>query len=165
MSHSFQILDLIFSAIIGAAGVVISVLLYRLSCQRRRESWLKTFMDMHHEFWKEPDYAEVRSWLACDVAFKSIAPVLRKREKCPSEITDSEYKILEKLDKFLNFMARIVEVNPEFPRQGDVWERLFFEYWLKECAHKKRKELHWYLKRFYKDLIHKSGIEIDTKKE
>lgn len=151
LSHALQ-------AIIGFAGVVIAGLVYVLSRQQARESWLRTYKELHETFWSDTDFRKIRAWLACDNSYSKIRPTLKKRqminnEPCLSDsMSEEEYRILEKLDRFLNFLMRVVVINPEFKKREDLWEKLYFRYWLKQFGHPNRPELRWYLRKFYPQL-------------
>lgn len=142
----------------GVMGALIAWLGYKLSRQQSRESWLRTYKDLHEAFWSDPDFREIRAWLACDAAYSRLCPILSKRRQIDEgvqpalSLTEDEYAQLERLDRFLNFLMRVVVVNPEFKRQKSLWTKLYFDYWLAQFGRATRSELTWYLQRFYPDL-------------
>lgn len=152
------IISNILQGIIGLAGVVIAGLVYALSRQQKREAWLRTYKELHETFWSDVDFKDVRAWLACDESYSKIRPVFKKRQaideegSVAGELSEEEYRVLEKMDRFLNFLMRVVVINPEFKRRRDLWEKLYFDYWLMQFGIPSRPELAWYLRKFYGEL-------------
>lgn len=160
-----QFISILLPSLLGLAGVLIAAgLVYKFSRQQARESWLRTYKELHEFFWSDPDFREIRAWLACTDAYAKIQPVLEKRqlidkENRPSDsISEEEYKKLEKLDRFLNFLLRVIVLNPEFKRRRDLWDKLYFQYWLDQFYHPSRPELRWYFGEFYEDIYKTLGI-------
>ena len=159
LSHIAPWFPAAMGLVITGLGVLIGWLGLRHSHQLARDSWLRTYKDLHEVFWSDPDFPKIRAWLACDSAYSQVVPVLRKRMKIDQEpaaqlsLTEDEYAQLEKLDRFLNFMMRVITVlKPEFTRRKDLWTKLYFDYWLAQFGKESRRELAWYLERFYPDL-------------
>lgn len=147
----------VIGVVITFIGVVIAGLVHRHSIQQARESWLRTYKELHEAFWSDPDFREIRSWLACDSAYSIIQPIMKKRQliaekpSASASISVEEYQVLEKLDRFLHFLLRIAVLNPEFENRRDLWDKLYFGYWLKKFNHQQqRPELKWYYEEFYK---------------
>jgi hypothetical protein len=154
-----QIISLIISGVTSIAGVVIAVMLYKLSKQQQREAWIRTFIESHEAFWNDSDMVHVRSRLACEQGYQFIKPILLKRKDIsdnklsPEALAESEYVELEKLDKFLNLLLRINAVNTQAkfnPKQDQMWNRLFFTSWfVKMFGSDRRTELRWYVESFF----------------
>ncbi len=140
---------------VAAAGVLVAYMVYRLSRQNQTESWLRTYEDLHEIFWTDPAIREVRSWLASSPAYEKVKPafVQRRRilegEDSADQQSSKDYEALEKMDRFLNFLMRVVAVNPAFEKQRDLWQNLYFGYWLEQFARDDRREICWYVQQFY----------------
>jgi hypothetical protein len=145
------------NSLMGLVLVFIAALGIKLSRQQARDSWLRTYKELHETFWSEPDFQEVRAWLANEVTYATVKPVLKKRQAMANNqeacsLPLEEYEVLEKLDKFLNFLLAVIIINPEFKKRVDLWQNLYFDYWLKKFGDSNRPELGWYLKEFYREL-------------
>ncbi len=149
--------QLAVTTLVGIVGAVLSWAVYRLSTQQRDDSWLQLFGSIHDEFWNDEDLKEVRAWLACDAAYGDVGHVLHKRRdpERASSLTSDEYAKIEKLDKFLNLMTRIVSLDPQIEQQRELLRVLFFTYWLRLAIGMTpddanvREDLHWYVRKFY----------------
>jgi hypothetical protein len=145
----------IITSFAGIASALVALFVYFLYRTQRKESWLKYFNELHQFFWTDEDFKTVRSWLASDVKYeKELKNILEKRLKGRDYVSIEEYISLDKLDKFFNFLVRAKEVNPEFKKQRELWERLYFQYWFNEIALADRKYLWLYYQDNYK-LVHK----------
>ena len=154
-----QIISLIISAVTSIAGVVIATMLYKLSKQQQRESWIRTFIESHEAFWNDDDMAKVRSRLVCEQGYQIVKPILQKRKaifdnKLPPEaLSELEYIELEKLDKLLNLLLRINAVNSLVklnPKEARMWNKLFFTRWFMRLFDSDRRtELRWYVETFF----------------
>lgn len=40
-------------------------------------------------------------------------------------MSEDDYRVLEPLDRFLNFLMSVVAINSEFKKQKDLWEKLY----------------------------------------
>jgi hypothetical protein len=140
----------------GIANVVIAYFVLRLRSQQARESWLRTYKDLHESFWSEPDFREVRTWLACNQSYAHVQYVFERRrllDDTIDSVSEEEYPVLEKLDRFLNFLRRVTVIDPEFKeRRCGLWKDLYFEYWLRQFDDPLRSDMRWYLIRFYESL-------------
>ena len=160
-------LQAIIGVVTTITGTVVAVFVYILSRQQLRDSWLQTYKELHETFWSDSTFRNVRAWLACDSAYEPLRAVLEKRRAIdeqrlsPTNLTQEEYSFLESLDRFFNFLIRVIVINPQFKRRPDLWKKLFFDYWLLQVT--KRSELLWYLRRFYEDelflMLTKSNVE------
>jgi len=100
--------------LVGIAGLVLSLAVYRLSTRQREDAWLQHFAAIHDRFWSDDDMKEVRAWFDCQDAYRKVEGVLKKRRdpQAAATITTDEYSELEKLDKFLTLMTRVVSLHP-----------------------------------------------------
>jgi hypothetical protein len=155
----------LLSSLIGlAGGLIAAVLVYKFSRQQARESWLRTYKELHEFFWSDSDFQEIRAWLACNRSYAKIQPILEKRQLIAKEhglsdsLSEEEYKMLERLDRFLNFLLRVIVINPDFKRRKDLWDKLYFQYWLDQFYHPNRPELRWYFEEFYEEIYKTEGV-------
>ncbi|MGW4125303.1 hypothetical protein [Nocardia sp. NPDC004711] len=143
---------------IGAAGAAISTLLYMSHRQQNEESRLTVLREFQREFWRDPDMACVRSWIACDDSYRMIAPILMKRLESDGQLTANEYATLERIDKFAASLLGYLWTTARFRGQHrDATRRIFFEYWIAQATTEKRSALHAYLEKFYGELISLPG--------
>ena len=149
--------QLIATAFAGGAGLLLSWAVYKLSGRQRDDSWQIHFASIHDSFWNDDDYKEVRSWLSCDQAYPAVSGVLAKcldKAEDPS-ITPKEYENLDKLDKFLNLMTRVIALDTGSKTNRRLLETLFFRYWLKRATKKTddenldKNDLYKYVERYY----------------
>ena len=144
--------------IIGIAGVVISWGVFRLTKQRMKDTWIRTYAEIHSAFWNDPIIQEVRCWLAYPNVNADLKSILLKRRDIDKAVRDKpsltceEYSKLDKLDKYLNILLRAVTLNPKISRKRDLWNALNFKYWLCACLDSHRPELKWYVQKFYSQL-------------
>ena len=134
-------------------AIAVAILAYlgiRLNHQLRNDAWTRALRDFHQFFWTDDDCQKVRSWIACDVAYLTILPVLQKR-RLNLNISEEKYEILEKIDKCFALLVsyNMLSKNKYFHRRSA--RRFFDEYWITET--KKRHELYLYGKKFYKELF------------
>lgn len=125
---------------------------YILNRRLREDTWARTLRDFHQFFWTDPDCKEVRSWIACDNAYNGVDKILDKTKKEES-LTKEEYNTIEKIDKFLALLLSYKQIERKHSMHGDISNRLFDSYWIKEIRGEKRKEFLWYLGEFYPELI------------
>jgi|YNPBryulayer2012_1023412.scaffolds.fasta_scaffold29435_1 hypothetical protein len=151
-------IDVISQAFLGIVGLLISWALYQQSKQRAKDTWLRTYAEIHSSFWNDPEIQQVRYWLAYPSAYKAIKEVLIKRrlidngaENIP-DLVHEEYEMLDKLDKYLNLLLRAITINPKTLPEYDMWNALHFKYWLNACLDTRRDELIWYISKFYPQL-------------
>jgi hypothetical protein len=151
--------------VIAAAGTAIAILAFRVNRQGHRESWLRNYRELHELFWTDQSLKDVRHWLASDRAYRFARAALLKRRRLEElkglgqaisdddYLTDEEYEVIEKLDRFLNFVQRVqIVVVPEFRKKADFWSTLFFAWWLVRCRSADREEIHWYIRTCYPDI-------------
>jgi len=159
-----KLISQLLQGLTGIAGIVIAALVYKFSRQQDRESWLRTYKELHETFWSDPDFRTIRAWLASNDAYSTIQPILEKRRliddgpKIAEILNEEEYKVLEKFDRFLNFLLRVIVINPEFKRRRDLWDKLYFQYWLDRFYDPNRPELKWYFDNFYQRIYKTLGI-------
>jgi len=94
--------------------------------------WYKEFRELNKEFWEDETIKIVRAWIACDEAYEEIETILDSRIK-NKVITKDQYESLDKIDTFCALMTRIMDLDtrPRTKRQREMWQHLYFEYWLK----------------------------------
>jgi hypothetical protein len=158
----FSFLTLVFTAITGIAGTIITVQIYMLSRHEQRNAWIKTYTELHEAFWNDPVMTKVRYWINYDRAYLEIKPILQKRRDIAvgkieqEELQESEYKCLDDLDKFYNLVLEVKALNAHLKVKFDqeYWTHLYFNYWSsKRIQDEKRAELRWYVERFYPELL------------
>ncbi len=132
------------------AALVASKNSRRIFQQSNKDEWLKTYQTHYFEFWHDKEMREIRTAIMNDEAYNSIREILIKRLNTPNEISKEEYYELDKLDKFINIITLIRQINPLLGNDDKVWEELFFEYWLVSPKKEKREELLKYIELCYK---------------
>ena len=156
-----SIITAISTVVTGIAGMIIAILLYRLSKYQREESWVKVYMEILDSFWNDPVMARVRYWINYDKAYLELNPVLHKRreidekKKSPQELDESEYMFLDDLDKFYTLALQLAAINTHLRVSFEqrFWKDLYFDYWILGCLKEGRTELKWYVERFYPELL------------
>lgn len=138
--------------LLATVAVVLSALAYKLNSRLREDAWARTLREFHQFFWTDSDCKEVRSWIACQSAYDRVADVLAKR-KSGTELTEEEYKEIEKIDKFFALLIAFRQIEERHKIHKDISKRLFDTYWIKEIDREKRQSLHWYMNEFYAELI------------
>jgi hypothetical protein len=158
--------QLIATCVAGIAGLFISLAVYKLSTRQREDSWQLHFASIHDSFWKDEEYRVVRSWLSCQIAYEQ--ELKTSLSKCldanldPS-ITPTEYGNLDKLDKFLNLMTRVIALDSRNAAHRSLLDALFFSYWLERAIHKTdddplaKTELYAYVKKYYPTIAKHTG--------
>ena len=151
-------IDVIFKIILGVAGFFISWAVLRQSKQQMKDTWIRSYAEIHSTFWNDPTIQEVRCWLAYPKAYNDLRSILLKRQalcKAPggrTQLTYKEYSKLDKLDKYLNILLRAVTLNRKIYLKKDFWNALHFKYWLCACLESRKPELIWYVQKFYSQL-------------
>jgi hypothetical protein len=149
--------QLLATAFAGLAGLAVSYGVYRLAARQREDSWQHLFAAIHDQFWKDDDFATVRRWLACPKAYDELGTVLAKRRDSheAAQLEPKDYEKLEKLDKFLNLITRVIALDTRPNRHRLLLDQLFFSYWLKRAVGKtdddivSHEHLYWYVQHFY----------------
>ena len=151
--------DVLVTAILGGVGILVSWAVYRQTEQSATDTWLRTFADIHKSFWDDDDIREVRKWLAYPALYeRELKSVLVRRMADPGVLgsfdgfDESDYAVLDRLDKYLNTILRAITLDPEVQRHRDLWNALHFKYWLNVCLDGSRPELLAYVKKFYGDV-------------
>ncbi len=129
------------------------------SKNQHREGWLHVIKEIHSDFWHDSDMIEVRAWLANDEAYQSVQPLFKKRSDRiigrddAQALSAEEYKAtIDKLDKFLHLMLRVIEVNPHMSKQEKVLHELF-AYWINRVNSQERKEIRIYTQHYFPMLV------------
>jgi hypothetical protein len=139
-----------------AFTVILGVLGYRISRQNIHNSWLQTLAAINDKFWNDDDIHLIRRSVTYSQAYQPLKIILEKRkalhDKSPhtSELEENEYILLDKLDKFLHLLERAVISNREYRKHRNLWNALFFDYWLERSMEKE--VLSWYINTFYPTL-------------
>ncbi len=126
----------------------------RIFQQSNKDEWLKTYQTHYFEFWHDKEMRDIRSAIVNNDAYSSLKEILIKRLETPGKISKEEYRELDKLDKFLNIITLIRQINPLLGTGDDVWEELFLEYWLISPKKENREELLRYIELCYKSSYH-----------
>lgn len=139
------------SIIIAFLSASSTFLIYTVYRQQRDDTWIRTFTDMHHQYWKESDFIDVRSWIANDNCYSKLSEVLRKRitTKGRSNLSADDYIYLEKLDKFFNFLLAAHDTSQHMKNGKKLWEKLYFQYWIDAIVEAKRHLMWLYYLKFY----------------
>lgn len=148
----FETLKELSQPVIGLAGVVVAVLLFRLNSAVRRDNWARTLREFHHAFWNDESIRQVREWIALDASYADVRDAFAKRNKGES-VTATEYEKLEKVDKFAALLLAYKQVSPTDWWHKKASRRLFDEYWLRQLTRAKRPELREYFERYYEELV------------
>jgi hypothetical protein len=150
----YQILDLVAKIILGLATSLIALLVYLQNRKDSKANWERCFSELHNNFWIDKDLRCVRKWLVNEDSYSELKPILEKRMNHGGHaIEKGEYDSIDRLDKFLNYLSRIVYLVPVTKEQAEIWENFFFGYWIKQCLSGEKKEIQWYVERFYKNLL------------
>ena len=95
---------LILQCIIGTASIVIAIYVFKLNHLRREDSWVKSFNELHNQFWNDDSFKKVRSWIANDNDYQNLEAILIKRLIGRQNVTKIEYEVLDNLDKLFYFL-------------------------------------------------------------
>lgn len=136
-------------ALTGLASIVILIYVYKLNRRQNKDLWLKTFNNLQQKFWKDKIFRQVRSWLACTEDYRNVEKVLVKRISESDTLTTEEYAMLEKLDCFFGFLLKVKLINPEFKYQKDLWDELYFQYWVDKILMAERYHIWIYYMKYF----------------
>jgi hypothetical protein len=162
MNDTLSLIDFGVRIITGLLGIIIAYLIYQLNKRQQGETWVNAYRQIHETFWNDPIMARVRCWINYDRAYLEIKPILQKRKEIDDgkmsldELSESEYKPLDDLDKFYNLALEVAAMNSHLKVrfEQEFWKQLYFDYWVSERINdKKRSELKWYVHRFYPELL------------
>ncbi|HET9911651.1 MAG TPA: hypothetical protein VFQ13_07170 [Anaerolineales bacterium] len=155
---NFETLSLLLQTFVGLAGVFVALAVYQHSKRLQQDNWQRLFSDIHASFWNDKEIKQARHWLAYPRAYREIRKILIQRQKIDvnlqeaKELTEVEYTKLDILDKYLSLLTRIVGVNPDLPKQRELWKSVFFKYWMDKCFEEDRPELVWYIQNYFEVL-------------
>jgi hypothetical protein len=136
--------------------VILGCLGFRISKQTTQNSWLQTLGAISDKFWNDDDISYIRCCITYPNAYQCLQIVLKRRTALynnvahTAELDEEEYRLLDKLDKFLHLQQRAIVSNPAFKEDNDLWKALLFDFWLRKCM--EHVELRWYIETFYKRL-------------
>ena len=122
---------------------------YQLARRQRTDTWLANLNELHGEFWENSDLAEVREWLASDAAYSALRDSIEARFLNPDEMSSSDYRRIELLDKFFNFLLRVLVVDSQLDADRDLWSELSFSFWLDALTIRSRWHLLVYFEQGY----------------
>lgn len=148
-------IDFYSKALLGLSSVIVALLVYLHSRTRQRDAWFQAYTTVYEEFWSDEEMREIRSWLANENAFAEAKRVFDLRRAVDDgsasamTISKDEYLYIDKLDRFLSLMTRMVAVGSEFKRNR-MWGIGLWEFWLEACY--RRPELRWYVASYWKEL-------------
>jgi hypothetical protein len=137
----------------GVGALMIAYYAFRITRKQRNDSWFQSFNSLHELFWQDADFRLVRSCIANDASYAELESILRNRSQGRDQLSQSEYVHLERLDKFFNFLLRAREVSEELEGHRDLWQRIYFQYWLDSIVIAKRHQLWLYFNTHYKQNV------------
>ncbi len=114
-----------------------------------KDAWLKTYQTHYLDFWHDEDIRNVRMWIVNNEAYETIKGILIKRLNRPETISKEEYLQIDKIDKFVNTITLIRQINPRLSGDEQIWEELFLKYWLTSPKRMERTEMIEYVKLCY----------------
>ena len=162
-------LELFITSLLGLGSLLVAFLLYLHSKRSQRDAWLKAYAEIYQAFWNDDEMREIRSWIANEDAFLDAKKVMKKRASldlnCDGiKFTKEEYLYIDKIDRFLSLMTRMVATGNEFKAGDEFWGAGLWQFWLK--AFYARSELRWYVERYWKELAeyckNEYGIHADS---
>ena len=123
---------------------------YFLHLKGRRDTWIENYQSLYKEFWDAPGNAIVREQISNDAEYKTLAPILVRRNKSPNNsLSSEESEALDRLDRFLSIFARL-----RFWRkvgmskyQKELYRISFTHYWAEKIN--SREELKEYIDRYW----------------
>lgn len=149
MNLILPLAQLALTTVLGLLGV-------RISRQSAQNNWLQTLGSINDKFWNDPDISLIRCCITYPNAYERLQKILEKRKRLYNQTTrtiqlsEEEYVLLDKLDKFLHLLQRAAISSPRFGREPDLWKALLFNFWLIKCMD--HVELRWYITNFYDGL-------------
>ncbi|UCC25168.1 MAG: hypothetical protein JSU98_15805 [Gemmatimonadales bacterium] len=132
---------------LGAAWIV--WLGHQLARRQRADAWLENLNELHGLFWEDSDFVQVREWLISDSAYKDLQAALEVRFLRPEQMDRAEYRCIEVLDKFLNFLIRVRVVDSQLEEERDLWSELSFSFWMESVTTHRRWHLLVYIDHFF----------------
>ncbi len=136
------------------AAIVTSYSSKKIFEKSNKDEWLKTYQTHYFEFWHDEDLKDVRISIVNDEAYETIKNILEKRLNAPETISKKEYEEIDKIDKFINIVTLIRQINPLLGRKDKIWEELFLRFWLISPKQMNREELLEYIKLCYSSSFH-----------
>jgi hypothetical protein len=141
------------AVITGLAAVWVVWLGHRLTNRQRSDTWLENLNKLQGVFWDDPDFIQVREWIALESQYRELSATIETRFLRPKQLTREEYKRIELLDKFFNFMIRVRLVDSQLDVKRNLWEELKFEWWIDAIVKRQRWELFMYYEHFFGETI------------
>jgi hypothetical protein len=122
---------------------------HQLARRQRTDVWLTNLNQLHGQFWDDSDLAEVREWLVSDAAYATLRDSIEIRFLNPHEMSSADYHRIELLDKFFNFLIRVLVVDSQLGVDRDLWSELSFSFWLDALTVRSRWHLLVYFERSF----------------
>ncbi len=139
-----------FGAVLTGLGAGWIVWLgHQLARRQRADAWLENLNHLHGQFWEDPDFAEVREWLASDAAYVALRESIEVRFLRPAHLSRDDYRRIDLLDKFFNFLIRVRLVDSQLDADRDLWGEMSFSFWLEVIGKHDRWHLWVYCKHFF----------------
>ena len=98
-----------------------------------KEPWVKTYRELHKEFWFEQNYAKVRRWLAQNKSYENeLLPIIQKRLNDKDSVSIDEYNTIEIFDSFCALMLRVVYGDTKVlaTDQENLLDKYGYSFWL-----------------------------------
>ncbi|MBY6002844.1 hypothetical protein KUV62_02935 [Salipiger bermudensis] len=136
------------------AGVV-AWATFRLNKAKRLDALNAQLAELHDHFWREPDMARVREIIMVDLEYGSVQAAFENRLEGRQFVSSDDYQVLEKVDRYVNFVLRVDAVTKRYqkngvrPNDGKFVEEVLFEYWLRQIVVRKRYALFAYVITFF----------------
>jgi hypothetical protein len=116
--------------------------------------WVDGFRVIYAEFWKDETISYIRRSIASDQEYKRLQEALGKRLAASNnDLGQEDNLILEDIDKFLAFMARVSSFNKSTKMdkwQKQLWQALYESYWLRKMY--SRREMRIYIRTYWRNL-------------
>lgn len=131
----------------------------RFSAESLLQSRYEEFANLYCRFWKNKAFQEVRTLLVVKPEYEKAAKIIHKRLTNRSEITKTEYRTLDKIDRYVSFVNRMNAMRARYrrwPHNSDrtLWknnliEESLFEHFLAQIKRNRRMELYAYVATFF----------------
>jgi gamma-glutamylcyclotransferase (GGCT)/AIG2-like uncharacterized protein YtfP len=150
------------------AGTGIAGLSY-LNFSRRTlyANWIERYGKIHAEFWNDAGIAETRACIEYHRQYDEISKIISKLMSNRStleygDLTESEEKKLEKLDRFCALISRmyLLEDDATTPKQRSLWRDIGGVYFITRMQIPERMAFKRYIEEFWPDLNKKISYNL-----